>query len=122
MRKMIMLLVFCFLVPAVASADAPLAAQSAGGGGMSLFLMFGIFLLFMYFGIWRPQTKRTREQRTMLDGLAKGDEVVTAGGILGKIVKLADQFIVLSLNDSVEMTVQKTSIVTVLPKGTMKSI
>ena len=97
-------------------------APPGSGGGMSLFLMLGVFLLFMYFGIWRPQTKRAREQRSMLDALAKGDEVVTAGGILGKIAKLTDQFIVLSLNDSVDMMVQRASIVSVLPKGTMKSI
>jgi preprotein translocase subunit YajC len=98
------------------------SSVTAQGGGTSLFLMLIIFVVFMYFGIWRPQSKRGKEQRKMMESIAKGDEVVTAGGILGKVSKLADQYIILSLNDSVEMTVQKTSVVGILPKGTIKSI
>ncbi len=102
-----------------AYADAAAAPQQ--GGGMSLMLMFAVFVLFMYFMIWRPQSKRAKEQRNLLNSLTKGDEVITAGGILGKITKVTDQYVVIALNDTVEITMQKGSIVGALPKGTLKS-
>lgn len=105
-----------------AYADAPATAQQAQGGGASLFIMLGVFVLFMYFMVWRPQSKRAKEQRDLLNSLAKGDEVVTAGGILGKITKVSDAYVVIALTDNVEITVQKASIVNALPKGTLKSI
>ena len=91
-------------------------------GGFSFFIMMGVLIFFMYFAIWRPQTKRAKEQRDLLGSLAKGDEVITAGGILGTISKLHDNYVVLLLNDNVEVTMQKSSIVSALPKGTLKSI
>jgi preprotein translocase subunit YajC len=105
------------ITPALADAGAPPA-----GGGMSMFFIFGIFILFMYFAVWRPQSKRAKEQRSMLDSLAKDDEVVTVGGILGKVSKLSEQYLVLALDDQVSVTVQKASIASVLPKGTLKSL
>lgn len=98
------------------------AAQQQQGGGFSLIIMLGVFVLFMYFAMWRPQSKRAKEQRDLIGSLAKGDEVVTAGGILGKISKVTDSYAVLALSDNVEITVQKSSIVSALPKGTLKSI
>ena len=91
-------------------------------GGFSFFLMMGILIFFMYFAIWRPQSKRAKEQRNLLSSLAAGDEVVTAGGILGTISKLSDGYVVLALADNVAITIQKSSIVSALPKGTLKSI
>jgi preprotein translocase subunit YajC len=105
-----------------AYAVAPGTGAPQGGGGYSLLIMTAIFVLFMYFVMWRPQSKRAKEHRDLLNSLAKGDEVVTAGGILGKVVKITDQYMVLGLTDLVEITIQKSSIVTVLPKGTLKSI
>jgi preprotein translocase subunit YajC len=98
------------------------AAAPQGAGNFSLVLMLGIFIVFMYFAVWRPQAKRAKEQRNLLDSLTKGDEVVTTGGILGKISKVADNYIVLALAENVEITVQKSSIAGALPKGTLKSI
>ncbi len=98
------------------------AAPAQQGGGLSLIMMTGIFILFMYFVMWRPQSKRVKEHRNLISSLAKGDEVVTAGGILGRVVKISDTYIVLSLADNVEITMQKSSISNVLPKGTLKSI
>jgi preprotein translocase subunit YajC len=98
------------------------AAPAPQGGGLSLMMMTGIFILFMYFVMWRPQSKRAKEHRNLINSLAKGDEVVTAGGILGKVVKVSDTYLVLSLADNVEITMQKSSISNVLPKGTLKSI
>lgn len=103
-----------------ASAATPGAAPQ--GGGFSFLVMMGILIFFMYFAIWRPQTKRAKEQRDLLNALAKGDEVVTAGGILGTINKISDNYVVLALADNVEITIQKSSIVSALPKGTLKSI
>jgi preprotein translocase subunit YajC len=105
-----------------AYADTAAAPASQQGGGLSLMMMTGIFILFMYFVMWRPQSKRAKEHRNLINSLAKGDEVVTAGGILGKVVKVSDSYLVLSLADNVEITMQKSSISNVLPKGTLKSI
>lgn len=105
----------------ITSAYAAEAAPQAGGG-YSLFIMCGIFIAFMYFAILRPQNKRAKEQRDLLNSLAKGDEVVTVGGMLGKITKLSDNYVVLSLSDNVEVTLQRSSIAGALPKGTLKSI
>jgi preprotein translocase subunit YajC len=107
-----------FIAPAYADTAAPVQQ----GGRFSLMLMTAIFILFMYFVIWRPQSKRAKEQRDLLTSLSKGDEVVTTGGILGKIVKLNDGYVQLALTDTVEITVQKSAIAGALPKGTLKSI
>lgn len=98
------------------------SATPPQGGGFSFVVMMGILIFFMYFAIWRPQTKRAKEQRDLLTSLAKGDEVVTAGGILGTITKISDNYVVISLSDNVEITMQKSSVVSALPKGTLKSI
>lgn len=106
-----------------AYAEAATAAPTPiGSSNFSMMIMLGVFIVFMYFVVWRPQNKRMKEQRDLLNSLTKGDEVVTAGGILGTIAKLADNYVVLKLADNVEITLQKTSIVNVLPKGTLKSI
>jgi preprotein translocase subunit YajC len=110
-----------FFVPS-AYADTAAASAQQQGGGLSLMMMTGIFILFMYFVMWRPQSKRAKEHRNLINSLAKGDEVVTAGGILGKISKVSDTYVVMSLADNVEITLQKSSIANVLPKGTLKSI
>jgi preprotein translocase subunit YajC len=106
--------------PAYADAAAP--AQQSGGGGFSLMLMTGVFIIFMYFVIWRPQSKRAKEQRDLLNSLAKGDEVVTTGGILGRVAKISDSYVQLALTDTIEITIQKNSVAGALPKGTLKSI
>lgn len=101
------------------------AAESSpqqGSGSFSLVLMTLIFILFMYFVMWRPQNRRAKEHRDLLTSLAKGDEVVTAGGILGKIAKINEQYIVLALSETVEITIQRSSIAQALPKGTIKAI
>lgn len=108
-----------FISPAYADTT---SATPPAQGGFSFFVMMGILIFFMYFAIWRPQSRRAKEQRQLINSLAKGDEVVTAGGILGTISKISDNYVVLSLTDTVEITIQKSSIVSALPKGTLKSI
>lgn len=98
------------------------AAAAPQQSGFSFFIMIGVLLFFMYFAVWRPQSKRAKEQRDLLGSLTKGDEVMTAGGILGTISKINDNYVVISIADNVEITMQKSSIVTALPKGTLKSI
>ena len=109
-----------------AYADTPGVVSAAGpasqGGGFSLLFMFVIFFVFVYFTIWRPQSKRAREQQNLLGSLAKGDEVMTAGGLLGRITKMTDQYITLAITNNVEIVMQKSSVVNVLPKGTLKAI
>jgi len=87
----------------------------------TLLLLFG-FMILIYFLMIRPENKRRKTHQEMLSSLDLGNEVVTAGGILGKVSKISDQYIELSIADNTKIKVQKTSISTVLPKGTLKSI
>ena len=87
----------------------------------TLFLLFG-FMILIYFLMIRPENKRRKTHQEMLSSLDLGNEVVTAGGLLGKVSKISDQYIELSVADNTKIKVQKTSISTVLPKGTLKSI
>ncbi|SRR5579883_51336 len=97
-------------------------APASQGGGISFIVMFVIFFVFIYFAVWRPQNKRAKEQQMMLNSLEKGDEVVTAGGIVGRISKMMDKYILLSVANNVEIVIQKSSVAGVLPKGTLKSL
>ena len=109
-----------FISSANAAATTP--ASPTQGGGTSVFIMVGIFVFFLYFTVWRPQNKRAKEQKDLINSIAKGDEVLTVGGIIGKVVKLSDSYAVLSIADNVDVTVLKSSIANALPKGTLKSI
>lgn len=104
-----------------AYADAAVGPEPQGGG-LSFIVMFVIFFVFVYFAIWRPQNKRAKEQRSLLESLAKGDEVVTAGGMLGRLSKISDHYVTLAVNGTTEIVMQKSAVVSVLPKGTLKSI
>jgi preprotein translocase subunit YajC len=99
------------------------AADGASGdpGIMGFLPLIVIFVLF-YFMMLRPQMKRAKEQKSMLDALQKGDEVVTTGGTLGKIVKVSENFIGLEIAANTVVHVQKGAIQTLLPKGTIKDI
>jgi preprotein translocase subunit YajC len=101
----------------------PAYAQAAAGGTESTLLgMLPLLLMFvvLYFVMIRPQLKRQKEHKAMIDAIAKGDEVVTAGGFLGKISKIGDTYIGVELTDGVEVQMQRTAVVQVLPKGTIK--
>ena len=93
-----------------------------GGGESSLLSMLPLVLMFvvLYFVMIRPQMKRQKEHRAMIEALAKGDEVVTSGGMLGKVTKMGESFLTLEVANGVELQVQRSSVVTVLPKGTVK--
>jgi preprotein translocase subunit YajC len=89
------------------------------GGPVPIFVLMFVV---MYFMMIRPQQKRAKEQKAMMEALAKGDEVVTAGGILGKVSKVNETYVTLEVAANTEVVVQKHSITTLLPKGTLKSL
>jgi len=107
-----------FLIP-VAHAQA--AGAPAAPSMMSTLLFPVILIAIMYFLMIRPQMKRQKEHKAMLDKLAKGDEVITSGGIAGTVVSLSDAFITVEVASGVQLRVQKGAIASVLPKGTLKS-
>ncbi len=102
----------------------PAWAQAGGGAGggyeslLLIVLMFGV----LYFLMIRPQMKRTKEHKAMIDALQKGDEVVTSGGVLGRVSKLNENYVTLEVSNNVEILVQRPSVQLVLPKGTLKNI
>ncbi|MHA6844427.1 MULTISPECIES: preprotein translocase subunit YajC [Ralstonia solanacearum species complex] len=108
----------------ISDAYAQTAGAAPGGAGSGLMSFLPIILMFvvLWFIMIRPQMKRQKETKTMLEALAKGDEVVTAGGILGKVTKVADQYVTVEVAPNTEVTVQKNAVTTVLPKGTLKSL
>ena len=108
-----------FFIPA-AYADAAGATGPAGSGFEWIFLVG--FLVIFYLMIWRPQAKRAKEHKNLLGNLQKGDEVVTSGGIAGKVSKVSDDFVVIEVSDTVELKIQKAAVAATLPKGTLKAI
>ena len=92
-----------------------------GGDVMAFLPMIAIFVVF-YFLLIRPQQKRAKETKAMLEALQKGDEVVTAGGIVGRVTKLTDQYASIEVAPNTEMTVQRQAISQLLPKGTIKAL
>ncbi len=96
-------------------------APPAGGGVGSLF-MFGMLFVVFYFFLIRPQMKQAKEHKQMVGSLTKGDEVVTNGGMLGRINKVGDNFIVLEIAKDVEVKVQKHAVSATMPKGTSKTL
>ena len=109
-----------FISNAYAQSASPLDALGLGGN-IGSFLPLILMFVAMYFLMIRPQQKRAKEQKAMMEALAKGDEVVTAGGILGKVAKVTDLYVTLEIATG-EMVVQKNSITMLLPKGTLKAL
>ena len=100
-------------------------AQGTGGGvGGDMLGLLPILLMFvvLYFLMIRPQMKRAKEHKAMIEALQKGDEVVTAGGLVGRVSKIGDNYVSLQVADNVEVVVQRASVQMVLPKGTLKTL
>ena len=108
----------------ISSAIAQTAPAAATGSDMqsSLMSMLPLVLMFvvLYFVMIRPQMKRQKEHKNMVEALAKGDEVATAGGLLGRVTKMGDTFLSVEIANGVEVRLQRSAIVQVLPKGTIK--
>ncbi len=109
-----------FISDAMAQAQAPAGAPPQGGGYFTLVMLIVLFIAF-YFLLIRPQAKRAKEHKAMIAALAKGDEVVTSGGTLGRITHVGDNFVTVEIADGVEIKVQRQAIQSILPKGTIKS-
>lgn len=109
-----------FINEAFAEVAAPAAAPQADGT-FSMIMIAAIFVLF-YFMLIRPQNKRAKEHRDLVSKLQKGDEIITSGGLVGRVVNLDEQFIKISLADGVEVHLQRQAVSTVLPKGTLKAL
>ena len=101
--------------------NAMAADAGPAGGGLQLVFMVAIFFGIMYFMIIRPQAKKGKEHSALLESLTKGDEVVTSAGIIGKITKMGDNYIEVKTSESSNLTFQRGAIVSILPKGTIKS-
>ena len=102
-----------------AVAEAAPAAQQADP--MTSLIFFGGMILIFYFILIRPQSKRAKEHRALVGGLSKGDEVITNGGILGKIIDVSEQYVNIEIADNVQIKIQKSAVATVLPKGSLKA-
>ena len=107
----------------IANAYAASTTAPAHHGGILGMLWLPLLLIVVfYFLLIRPQSKRAKEHRSLLENIALGDEVVTAGGIVGRVARLKDNFIVIEIAKGTELTLQKASIASVLPKGTIESL
>lgn len=106
-----------FISDAVAEA-APAAQQT---DPMTSLIFFGGMILIFYFILIRPQSKRAKEHRALVENLSKGDEVVSNGGMLGKITEVGEQFVTVEISDNVQVKIQKTAVTSVLPKGSLKA-
>ncbi len=108
----------------ISNAFAQTATEATGLGGSSFATFLPLVLMFvvMYFLMIRPQQKRAKEHKTMMDALAKGDEVITAGGLLAKVTKVSDTYVHVEVAANTEVVVQKSAITHILPKGTLKSL
>jgi len=97
------------------------SAPGAPGGQLQFALIMAAFIALFYFMLIRPQSKRAKEHQALISKLATGDEIVTTGGLLGKIAEVGDTFITLEVADGVRVKVQKVQIAQLMPKGTLKS-
>lgn len=107
----------------ISSAVAADGAASPQAGGLSMFVMLAVFGVIFYFMILRPQQKRNKEHRALMESISKGDEVLTSGGLVGRVTKISDTgYIVIELNPNNEVTIKREFVAAVLPKGTMKAL
>jgi preprotein translocase subunit YajC len=109
----------------ISNAYAQTAAGAADPGLMGYVQTYGIFIVMfavMYFVMIRPQQKRQKELKTMMDALAKGDEVITIGGVLGRVIKVGEAYVTIEVAAGTEIVVQKSAVTILLPKGTIKAL
>ena len=106
----------------ISNAYAQVGGAAPAGGGIEFMIMIAIFFALMYFMIIRPQSKRAKEHRKLLEALSKGDEVVTTGGMVGKISAVGENFLEVEVSEGTVIKVQKQAVTAVLPKGTIKGL
>ncbi len=105
-----------------ALAEAPAAGAPAAADPLMTLLPLLLFGVVFYFLLIRPQAKRQKEHKRMIDALAKGDEVVTMGGIAGRIVDIGENFVQLEIADGVQVKIRRAAVESVVPKGTLKEL
>lgn len=115
-------LVMFIITTNLAYADVSKEAAIQSGSMSSQIIMMVVLFGAMYFILIRPQNKKAKEHKDLILSLNNGDEVITVGGLLGKVIKVIDHFVVLAIADGVEVAVQKQAIAQILPKGTLKSL
>jgi preprotein translocase subunit YajC len=100
------------------------AAAPAGGimGSLTQFVPILLMFVALYFLMIRPQMKRQKEHKAMVEAVTRGDEVITSGGVLGKVTKVSDVYVSIEVQEGTELILQKSAVVTLLPKGTIKSL
>ena len=106
----------------ISNAFAQSAPAGDAAGGLMIFIPLILMFVVLYFIMIRPQMKRQKEMKVMLEALAAGDEVITVGGILGKVTAVKDQYITVEIVAGTEVQMQKGAVTSVLPKGTIKSV
>ncbi|PSB91864.1 preprotein translocase subunit YajC [Candidatus Pandoraea novymonadis] len=106
----------------ISNAFAETASTSSPMSNLTSFLPLALMFVVLYFVMIRPQMKRQKEHRNMLAAITKGDEVITSGGILGRVVKVGENFVNVEITENVEINVQKSAITALLPKGTIKAL
>jgi preprotein translocase subunit YajC len=109
-----------FITNALADTATTTGTAAAPNNMASLLMLVGFVVIF-YFLLWRPQAKRAKDQRNLINNLARGDEIITSGGLVGKIMQLNDDFVTLQVASNVEVKLQRSAVTQVLPKGTLKS-
>jgi len=109
-----------FISDALAEGGAAAGAAAPQDGGLAGLLPLLLIFVLFYFMLIRPQAKRAKEHKNMVAALSKGDEIVTNGGLLGKITEVGDNFLQVNIADGVEVKVQRQSVASLLPKGTLK--
>ena len=106
----------------ISDAYAQAGGAAPGGGGIMQFVPIILMFVLLYFLMIRPQMKRAKEHKAMTEALGKGDEVVAAGGVLGRITKVSDNYVTLEIAPNTEVVVQRGAVQTLLPKGTIKGL
>lgn len=109
-----------FISDAMAAVSGATATEPSSG--LSMFAMPLIFLVIFYFLLWRPQSKRSKEQKEMIGGIQRGDEIVTSGGMLCKVSEVSEKYLSVTIAEGIIIKLQKAAVSTVLPKGTIKAI
>lgn len=109
------------MISLIPTASAAAGAPAAGGSQLAPLLVMGAFIVAFYFLLIRPQQKKAKEHQSLLSKLGTGDEVVTSGGVLGRIVEVGEHFITIEVAQGVQLKVQKAQISALMPKGTLKS-
>ena len=110
-----------FFIEQAAAEEVPAGAGPAGGG-IAAFAPLIILVVVFYFLLIRPQNKRNKEHKELIGSLQKGDEIVTTGGLLGKVIKVEGDYLVFQVSEKVELKLQKAAVAASLPKGTLKNI